>query len=250
MTLAHWLGLALLLLFGALLIVFRVSLRARPGRELRPIGAYLRLQRALGEAVEAGRRLHLTIGRGEITGVQSAAGLMGLVVAERIARVAAVADRPPVVTSGTGPLGLLSQGVVRGTFADSGMAERYHPALAQISGLTPYAYAAGTMTLADDPANAATAILGSVGPEAALIVDAGETEGRLVVAGTDHVPTQAVLYAAAAEPLIGEELYAAGAYLGADPFHSASLRVQDVLRWLFITVMLVGGLLKLAGVWP
>lgn len=250
MTLAHWLGLALILLFFALLVVFRVSLRARPGRELRSIAAYTRLQRALGEAVEAGQRLHLTIGRGKITDMQSAAGLMGLVVAERISRVAAVADRPPVVTSGTGPLGLLSQGVTRGTFAESGLSERYHPALAQISGLTPYAYAAGTMVLAGDPANAAMVILGSVGPEAALIADAGETEGRLVVAGTDHVPTQAVLYAAAAEPLIGEELFAAGAYLGAEPFHNASLQAQDVLRWVLIVAMVAGGLLKLLGVWP
>ncbi len=250
MTLAHWLGLTLIFLFFALLLVFRVSLRARPGRELRPIAAYTRLQRALGEAVEAGRRLHLTIGRGEITDMQSAAGMTGLVVAERIARVAGVADNPPVVTAGTGPLGLLSQGTMRSTFAESGLEERYHPALTQIAGLTPYAYAAGTMTLADDPANAATVILGSLGPEAALIVDAGENEGRLVVAGTDHVPTQAVLYAAAAEPLIGEELYAAGAYLGADPFHNASLRAQDVLRWLLIGIMLLGGLLKLFGVWP
>jgi hypothetical protein len=83
-----------------------------------------------------------------------------------------------------------------------------------------------------------------------LIVDAGEAHGRLVVAGTDHVPTQAVLYAAAEEPLIGEEVFAAGAYLGADPFHNASLQAQDAIRWLLIGVMIVGGVLKLVGVLP
>jgi hypothetical protein len=49
------------------------------------------------------------------------------------------------------------------------------------------------------------------------------------------------------EPLIGEELFAAGAYIEAGPLHAASLRVQDILRWLIIIIILVGGLLKMAG---
>ncbi len=250
MSLAGWIGLALVFLFMALLVAFRVALRARPGRELRLIPPYQRLSRSIGEAVEAGRRLHLTLGRGEMTGPRSAAGIVGLTAVDRVSRVAAVADRTPVTTAGTGTLGLLAQGTMHAAFAESRAEERFHPALAQVAGLTPYAYASGAMILADDPDNAATVLLGSFGPEAALIVDAGETHGRLVIAGTDHVPTQAVLYAAAEEPLIGEEVFAAGAYLGADPFHNASLQAQDAIRWLLIGVMVVGGVLKLLGVLP
>jgi hypothetical protein len=48
--------------------------------------------------------------------------------------------------------------------------------------------------------------------------------------------------------LIGEELYAAGAYVGAGASHEASLNVQDILRWLIILAILAGSLLKFLGV--
>jgi hypothetical protein len=57
-----------------------------------------------------------------------------------------------------------------------------------------------------------------------------------------------VLYATASETLIGEELFAAGAYVAAGGMHNASLRVQDMLRWVVIAVMLAGSILKLIGV--
>jgi hypothetical protein len=57
-----------------------------------------------------------------------------------------------------------------------------------------------------------------------------------------------VLYAAAQEPLIGEELFSVGAYLGAGSSHAASLTVQDILRWLLILFLLGGSVLKIVGV--
>ncbi len=249
MSFATWLGLAIVFLLLALMIAFRVALRARPGHELRLIRPYWRLQRALSEAVESGQQIHITLGHGEMTGPRSAAGIIGLTAAERIGQMAAVADQTPVVSSGTGALGLLAQGILHATFAESGAASRYRPDLAPVVGLTPYAYAAGAMLIAAQPSTATTVMLGSLGPEAALIADAAEQNQQLVVAGTDHVPTQAVLYAAAEEPLIGEEIFAAGAYLGKDPLHNASLQAQDVLRWVLIGAMVLGGLLNLIGGW-
>ncbi len=49
---------------------------------------------------------------------------------------------------------------------------------------------------------------------------------------------------------LGEELYAAGAYLGAGGAHSASLRMQDILRWVLVAAILIGAILKLLGILP
>ena len=68
------------------------------------------------------------------------------------------------------------------------------------------------------------------------------------MAASDTLAAQAVLYASAQEPLIGEELYAAGAYMDAGPLHTASLTVQDILRWLMIVVILGGAAFKLLGI--
>jgi len=49
------------------------------------------------------------------------------------------------------------------------------------------------------------------------------------------------------EPLVGEDLYAIGAYMNASPTHVASLRTQDIFRWVIIGLILVGSGLKFLG---
>ena len=57
-----------------------------------------------------------------------------------------------------------------------------------------------------------------------------------------------MLYASSPDALIGEELFAAGAYLDLDPAHAASLTVQDIFRWLIILALLGGAAAKFVGV--
>jgi hypothetical protein len=74
-----------------------------------------------------------------------------------------------------------------------------------------------------------------------------ERKNTFVLAGSDNLAAQAVIYASAQESLIGEEIYSSGAYVDSGPLHSASLTVQDILRWLLIGAILVGSLVALAG---
>jgi hypothetical protein len=122
------------------------------------------------------------------------------------------------------------------------------PDAAQISGLTPLSFAAGSLPVVYDQQVSVNILTGSFGSEVALIADAAEQTNSVSLGGSENLAAQAVMYVALQEPLIGEELYAAGAYVQAGPMHTASLRTQDVLRWLLIGVILAGAALKLAGV--
>ena len=237
-------GLLFVVLFFILIVVFAFFGRKRPSVSLREIPAFQKLWRAVGLAVEAGTRLHLTLGRGNLSGVQSGSALIGLSVLDRIARTASISDRPPIATSGDGTLGILSQDTLYNSFRAVGQGGQYDASLGQISGLTPFAYAAGTLPAIYDEHVSTTILSGHFGSEVALITDASERAGATTLAGSDDVSAQAVLYAAAQEPLIGEELYAAGAYLKAGLLHNASLRAQDVLRWVLILAILLGAILK------
>jgi hypothetical protein len=53
---------------------------------------------------------------------------------------------------------------------------------------------------------------------------------------------QAALFATTDNPLLGEELFAAGAYLKVNTYHAASLQAQDILRWITIAGILLGAL--------
>lgn len=235
-------------LFFIVLIVFALVTRKRPERQLREIPAFARLGRSIGLAVEAGKRLHISLGYGGVTDVQGASGVVGLTMLQRIARAASISDQPPIATSGEGTLGILSQDTLQSAYQAIRSENLYDPIYGQISGLTPFAYAAGTLPIIFDQQVSTTVLAGHFGTEVALIVDANERSNSQTMAGSDSLEAQAVLYASALDPLIGEELYAGGAYLNAGLMHQASLRTQDAMRWLIIFGIVVGGLLKLIGV--
>ena len=247
MTLSGLLGLVFIIIFGGVMMMFFVTGRSRPGVNLRKIEAFTKLRRAIGLAVEAGSRLHISIGRGGVIGPESASSFVGLSVLERLARSASTGDNPPVATAGEGVLGTLAQDTLSGTYQRIGLGEQFDATSGRVTGLTPFSYAAGVMPLVSDENTGANILAGHFGSEVALITDAGERSDNLTLAGTDNLPAQSVLYATAHEPLIGEELYAGGAYLNAGPMHDASLRAQDILRWALVVVIMLGIIAKAFG---
>lgn len=241
------LGLAFVLLFVILLFVYSALGRKHGGYGFREIKPFSRLRRAVGLAVEAGTRLHISLGRSDLTSSQGAAGLAGLTTLERVARAAALSDRPPVTSTGEGTLTALSQESLKTVVQSVSPDRDFDTTTSQLTGLTPFSFAAGAMPIIHDEHVSTNILLGHFGAEVALLTEAGDRTGSLTIAGTDDVSAQAVLYAAAEEPLIGEEVFASGAFLGAGLAHSSSLKVQDVLRWALVGIILLGALARLVG---
>jgi len=239
--------LAFVVVFIFLMIILAVASRNQPKQNLREISAFTRLGRAIGLAVEAGKRMHITLGWGGLIDLKGASALVGLTILERITRLASISDRPPVATSGDGVLGILSQDTLSGTYKAVGAGFQYDPTSGRVTGLTPVSYAAGAMPVIYDEQVSATVLAGHFGSEAALITDAAERNDSLSVAGSDSITATSVFIAAAQEPVIGEELFAAGAYINAGPVHASSLRTQDIFRWVLVGAILIGALLKLLG---
>jgi len=240
-------NLVFILLFFGLIILFAASGRNRPGKELRQIPAFVKLRRAIGLAVEAGSRLHFSLGRGTITGPESAAAFVGLSMVDQMARSASTGDSPPIVTTGDPALAILAQDTLKSAYQDIGLIGQYERTSSQLLGITPFSYAAGALPVVGDKTSANNILVGNFGPEVALLADGSEQSGNLTLAGTDDISAQAILYAMATEPLIGEELYAGGAYVQSNPIHTASLRAQDVMRWLLVGFILGGIVMKLLG---
>ena len=238
-------GLVFVLLYCVVIVIFTIIGRKRPQPYLRDIRAFSRLGGAIGKAVEAGKRLHISLGWGTVAGLQGASGLVGLSILERISRTASISDRPPIATSGNGTLTIMSQDTERGALKEIGAEGLYDPDSGRVSGLTPYSYAAGTIPVIMDEQVSTTILAGHFGSEVALISDASDRSDSLTLAGSDNLSAQAVMYATAEEPLIGEEIFAAGAYLKAGPLHSASIHAQDVFRWVLSVIILIGAVLKL-----
>lgn len=241
------LGFILVLLAAGLMLGFSLRRRGRARFALRSIRAMQRLRRAIGLAVEDGSRLHVSIGKASIISPNNASALVGLSTLNRIGTLSSVSDRPPVVTSGDGTLTLLSQDTLRGAYRAGNILEQYDPLQARLTGPTPFSYIAGALPVVQDERVSATVLVGNFGPEIGLLIEASNREGGFTLAASDAMAAQAVIYAAASEPLIGEELFAVPAYLQAAPIFQAGLRAQDVLRWVVVAALLAGSILAFLG---
>ncbi len=241
-------GLIVVIVCAALMFVFLLLNRSRPMRGMRVIQAFSRLRRAMALAVEDGSRMHVSLGSSGLLSSQVASSLVGLSMLERIAQLSSISDRPPVATSGDSTLAILSQDTLRSGFQAANALDQYDPTRGRLTGLTPFSYAAGATSAILDEGVSANVLIGHFGPEVALLTDAAGEANAFTLAATDGLPGQAVLYAAAQETLIGEELFAGGAYLQAGPMHAASLRAQDVLRWVLAAALLIGAILKFVGI--
>jgi hypothetical protein len=103
------------------------------------------------------------------------------------------------------------------------------------------------MNISQNENVSANIIIGHFGPEAALLAEASDRDNVITIGASDQLSGQSVLFANTQDALIGEELFAAGAYLGAGASHVASLTVQDILRWTVILALLGGAAAKLLG---
>jgi hypothetical protein len=229
---------------AAILLVALTFWRRRSPGSLRLIDAYERLNRAVGLAVESGTRLHISLGRGNLFTTRAGSALAGLAMLRSLAERTSVSDRPPVVTSGDAALTILSQDTLQSGYRAAGADDQYRFTTGRLTGLTPFSYAAGTVSTIHDESVSANIFIGDFGTESALLAEASDRENTSMIAASDNLSAQSVFYASSQEPLIGEELFAAGAYVGAGASHEASLNVQDILRWLIILAIIIGSVLK------
>jgi hypothetical protein len=248
----QFIGPAIVIFFATLIVVFAALARrkgAKP-RGLRRIEAYESLPAAVGAAVETGHRIHISLGSGVIGEVNTAATISGLGVLDQVAYVAANSDRPPIVTAADGAAMLLAQDTLRGVYNRKNASKQYDPLSAQVAGLTPLGFGAALPGVLADEMVAGTVLIGSVGQEAVLLAEAGRRANVTTVAGSDLPAAQAVLFATADQPLIGEDLFAGNAYINRRPAHLASLRAQDWMRVIIGGLIVLGVLLKTLSLLP
>lgn len=236
------------------LVAFVVLLIVRTGTErrwpttLRALPAFTELRQAIERAVESGQRVHVSLGTGTLIGSESGPALAGLSALMRTTELTQETDRATIASSGSGALAAASQDALRGTLVRIGAPGRYQWTQGRMLGPTPFSYVATLPAMLESDQVSVNILLGHFGQEGALAADMAKRKAGFVLAGTDTVPTQALFFATADHPLIGEETFALAPYLGAGGMQRASLRVQDFVRLGLIVVILVGTLLRILGI--
>jgi hypothetical protein len=229
-----------LLIFVAALYYFTLRVRSGRAPTLRRIRAFDTLKGLPGRAVEAGRDLHLSLGIGSLANETTSDSLAGLAVLDYLAEQAAATGASPTISMADPMVMLFAQNALRAAHPDD--PDRAEETYRHVRWIAPQpaAYAAGVMNLLNIDEVEANVMVGNFGDEYLLMGETAARRGIAHVGGTSNPNTLPFIYVSAQETLLGEEIYAAGAYLQKRPAHVGSLAAQDMMRWLVALFILAG----------
>src|SRR5512139_2931819 len=243
-TLADAGGLLLLILFGVAAFVFFIMFRTSRPR-FRAIHAFSLLRGQMGRAIESGRDLHVSIGTGGVSGDDTATTLAGLAVAEYLADEAAASGIAPIVSTSDPTSAILAEDAVRRPYVRQGNLNDFPRGAARLPALNPTQYAAATMDLLNHEPVLTNIMSGAFGTEAALIDQAANNNDLPQLFGGSDPRALAVMSTSTDHILVGEEMYAAKAYLRAQLPHLATLRASDAVRGVIVALIILAFVLGL-----
>ncbi len=225
------------LVFCLLTILFVA--RARRGAELyvRPLAGIEAVDDAIGRATEMGKPILYVLGLGTAADIGTIASftILGR-VAKRVAEYQTKLIVPcydPIVMT-------VAQETVKAAYLDAGRPDDYYEDIVYFVTQSQFAYVAavnGTM-LRELPAT--NMYMGVFFAESLILAETGALAGSIQIAGTDQVAQLPFFIVACDYTLIGEELYAASAYLGREPILLGSLKAQDYAKAAVIILAALG----------
>ena len=237
----------LLIAVGGTILLFWFTRRHQLGWNvaIRSIKAYEALREQADKAVETGRAVHLSLGQADLAGQSSPAGIAALETLDHMVMGGARSDMAPLATVGDGALYLAAQDSMQSARGRAGRPRAFSTDMAQFVAGRQFAmsYAAGVSDVVNQGNLGSNLLLGRFGSEIAVMTEAGERKRLEQVVGSDDPLPTAIGVALTDKVLIGEEFFAAGAYLRQEPAFLASLQLQDVLRVAAIGVILLVALL-------
>jgi hypothetical protein len=232
------------LIFGILTVIF-VSL-ARSGRELyvRPLAGIEAVDEAIGRATEMGRPILYVLGLGTAADVATIASFTVLGrVAKRVAEYQTkliVPTYEPIVMS-------VAQEVVKSAYMDAGRPDDYDENSVFFVTSLQFAYVAAVNGIMLRELPATNVYMGKFFAESLLLAETGALAGSIQISGTDEIAQIPFFIVACDYTLIGEELYAASAYLGREPLLLGSLKAQDWAKAAIVVLSILGLLASNAG---
>ena len=234
--------LALLLILVMLLFLARRQIRlGRNVIHLRPLRTYRRLGGQVGRAVESGQKLHISLGQAGIVGPATATSVAASQFLTALAKESCANNTPPIVTVGNGTLLPLAENQIRNAYSEADRLYQYKPDHSQFVAQTDdnFAFAAGVTSELSQNKVLSHILAGRYGIEIGIISGAAQRQNIEQIIATDDPTALAIGTAVSENLIIGEELFAAGAYLEKDPAQIASLQVQDMMR-VVIALALIG----------
>ncbi|MCX6999011.1 MAG: hypothetical protein NT106_01745 [Candidatus Sumerlaeota bacterium] len=228
-----------LLYISAFLLMFLFLLRrARKGKSLffRQIPGLKALDEAIGRATEMGKPVLYVPGIDDIDEIQTLASLNILpYVAEKTAQY----QIPLIVPTRASIVLSIAEEIVRQSYILAGKPEDFNRNNIRYLSDEQFAFTAavGGIMLREKPAT--NIYMGSFYSESLVLAETGFASGAIQIAGTATIAQLPFFIAACDYTIIGEEFYAASAYLSREPSLLAGIKAADFLKIFILLILFI-----------
>jgi hypothetical protein len=134
----------------------------------------------------------------------------------------------------------ITEETIREVYASEGRSEAYRPEDIRYLSDRQFAYAAGVTGILHRERVAATFLFGQFYAESLILAENGQAVGAIQVAGTPDILQTPFFVVTCDYTIIGDEYYAATAYLSREPTLLGSLVGQDLSKGMLLILIFVG----------
>ena len=236
--------LALLLISGMILYYIE---RAKQAKEiyLRPIPGLKAFEEAVGRATEMGKSVLYVPGIQDLDQVETIAGI---IILGHVSKMTARYETGLNVPVARSLVMEASREIVHESYLSEGRPDLFNQDMVHYLTDDQFAFAAGVNGIMLREKPAAIFMQGKFFAESLILAETGNSIGAIQIAGTAS-PAQIPFFVTACDyTLIGEEFFAASAYLGKDPKLMGSIKGQDIVKAIVMVSIGLGVILETFGV--
>jgi hypothetical protein len=212
---------------------------AKRGKKLfiRRITGLSAIEEAIGRATEMGRKMLYIPGILSLSEIQTIASLYILGhVAKKTATYGATLECPNI-----DPLTFTAaRETVQQAYMEAGKPDQYKEDMVTYITYDQFAYTASVTGKMVRERPATNFFIGSFFAESLILAETGQSVGAIQIAGTAELAQLPFFVTACDYTLIGEELYAASAYLSREPLLLGTIKAQDTIKAILMIAMAVG----------
>jgi hypothetical protein len=233
-------------IFVTAVIVFFIY-RAKGGAELfvRKIAGLEAVDEAIGRATEMGKPILYVTGLGDASDI---ATIAAMTILAKVARKTAEYETPLIVPCYDPIVMIVEKEMVKQAYIEAGKPDAFDEDSVFFVTQSQFGYVAAVdgIMLREKPAT--NFYMGAFYAESLILAETGAETGAIQIAGTDRVTQLPFFITACDYTLMGEELYAATAYLGRDPLFLGSLKGQDWAKGVIMAMLIAGTLLLIFSI--
>ncbi|MEN3015588.1 MAG: DUF6754 domain-containing protein [bacterium] len=204
---------------------------------IRKIPALNSIEEAVGRCTEMGKPVLYIPGIQDIDNIQTLASLSLLsYVSQRCAEY----ETDFIMPVSRSVVMTVAQEIVKESYLRAGRSDLYKSDMVFYLTDDQFGYAAGVDGIISREKPGAVFLIGAFYAESLILAETGFSVGAIQIAGTAMITQLPFFIAACDYVLIGEELFAASAYLSRDMIDKITLRTQDISKALVMIAIVIG----------